>query len=558
MLVCLSLAAVAEGIGVSSMFPLLGVVSGSGSGGSRPEIALRHALANVGLEPTIEVLLGVIVAGTLTKAALTLVAQRQIGFTVAHVATDLRLALLRGVLSARWLYYVRQPIGALANSFATEAMRAAEAYLFGATMISQIIETAIYVTIAAMVSWRTALAAAVVGAFSIGALSGLVRRSKRFGQKQTRIMRGVLGQMTDVLYSVKPLKAMGREPLIAPLLENETERLNRIQRRQVISKEAVRALQEPVVILSLVVGLYLAMKSWKLAFDELLVLAMLFSRALYALNKVQKSYQQMVASESAFWALQATIDESTHQAEITTGRLAPTFDRTISLRGVDFSYGDRPILNNVSLTIPAGEVVAVVGPSGAGKTTIADLMLGLVRPQRGEVYLDETPLAEVDLAAWRHMVGYVPQEMLLLHEDVMLNVTLGDPKLSREDAEEALRAAGAWDFVCELPQGMETPLGERGARLSGGQRQRIAIARALVNRPRLLVLDEATASLDPQSEAGIYATVRSLRGKTAILAISHQPGLLEVADHVHRLTDGELVRMTSDPAAGDQAHARAI
>src|SRR6185369_9071838 len=466
MLVCLSLAAVAEGIGVSSMFPLLGVVSGSGSGGSRPEIALRHALANVGLEPTIEVLLGVIVAGTLTKAALTLVAQRQIGFTVAHVATDLRLALLRGVLSARWLYYVRQPIGALANSFATEAMRAAEAYLFGATMISQIIETAIYVTIVAMVSWRTALAAAVVGAFSIGALSGLVRRSKRFGQKQTRIMRGVLGQMTDVLYSVKPLKAMGREPLIAPLLENETERLNRIQRRQVISKEAVRALQEPVVILSLVVGLYLAMKSWKLAFDELLVLAMLFSRALYALNKVQKSYQQMVASESAFWALQATIDESTHQAEITTGRLAPTFDRTISLRGVDFSYGDRPILNNVSLTIPAGEVVAVVGPSGAGKTTIADLMLGLVRPQRGEVYL----------AAWRHMVGYVPQEMLLLHEDVMLNVTLGDPKLSREDAEEALRAAGAWDFVCELPQGMETPLGERGARLSGGQRQRIAIA----------------------------------------------------------------------------------
>jgi ATP-binding cassette subfamily C protein len=136
--------------------------------------------------------------------------------------------------------------------------------------------------------------------------------------------------------------------------------------------------------------------------------------------------------------------------------------------------------------------------------------------------------------------------MLLLHEDVMMNVTLGDPDLSRADVEEALQAAGASDFVRELPQGLETPLGERGARLSGGQRQRIAIARALVHRPSLLILDEATASLDPASEAGIYDTVRSLRGRTTILAISHQPGLLKVADRVYRLSGGRVIELQGD------------
>jgi ATP-binding cassette subfamily C protein len=266
----------------------------------------------------------------------------------------------------------------------------------------------------------------------------------------------------------------------------------------------------------------------------------------------------MVASESAFWALQQTIDESAREAEVYgTGR-APTLDRRIELRGVDFTYGDRPILRDASLSIDNGEVVAILGPSGAGKTTIADLVLGLVRPQRGEVYLDGVALADVDLAAWRHMVGYVPQEMLLLHESVLLNVTLGDPSLSPDDAEQALRAAGAWEFVCELPQGMDTPLGERGARVSGGQRQRIAIARALVHHPKLLILDEATASLDPANEAAIHETVRSLRGHTAILAISHQPALLEIADRVYRLSDGVLARGAAAPAGDQEAAARAV
>ena len=129
--------------------------------------------------------------------------------------------------------------------------------------------------------------------------------------------------------------------------------------------------------------------------------------------------------------------------------------------------------------------------------------------------------------------------MLLLHESIGANVTLGDAALTEADVQAALRAAGAWEFVQGLPDGMLTRVGERGARLSGGQRQRIAIARALVHAPQLLILDEATTALDPESEAAICQTVQRLRGTMTILAISHQPALLDIADHVYRLEHGQ-------------------
>jgi len=144
------------------------------------------------------------------------------------------------------------------------------------------------------------------------------------------------------------------------------------------------------------------------------------------------------------------------------------------------------------------------------------------------------------MSAWRQRIGYVPQETFLLHESVGVNVTLGDPEVASADVEAALKAAGAWDFVRTMHEGCDTPVGERGARLSGGQRQRIAIARALIDQPQLLILDEATASLDPTSEAEVCDTVRRLRGAVTILAVSHQVALLDVADKVYRIEDGTI------------------
>jgi ATP-binding cassette subfamily C protein len=186
-------------------------------------------------------------------------------------------------------------------------------------------------------------------------------------------------------------------------------------------------------------------------------------------------------------------------------------------------------------------LTVVTGPSGAGKTTIADLIVGLIRAQAGSVLIDDVPIEAVDLGRWRAMIGYVPQDALLMHDSIAVNVTLGDPEIPAADVVAALRAAGAQEFVSALPNGIDTVVGERGLRLSGGQRQRIALARALVRKPALLILDEATTALDPDTEAGICETFRQLRGAVTILAICHQSSLIEIADSVYRVDDGAIV-----------------
>lgn len=546
---CLLVSVVFEGIGMSSLLPLLSLaVKGQTDAQTPPswlEENVNNGLALFGLQPQVGTLCLVMLGGMVLKAVFVLLAQRQVGYTVAHIATDLRLSLLRSLLTARWEHYIRQPVGSFTNAFATEADRAAGAYLAGTMIVSLGIQTALYTALAFAVSWPVTLGAAGLGLAIVGVLSRLVRMSRRAGARQTRLLKTLLGRLTDALSAVKPLKAMARETLLGPVLEKETRRLNKALRREVLSREALRALQEPLIVAVLTAGLYLALSGSALSVDRLGILAVLFERTLRSLSKVQRQYQHLAAQESAYWSLHKRIDQARMECEATQPgpQDTPRLSQALRFEQVSLAYGDRLILDKVSFSIPAGRLTTLVGPSGAGKTSTVDLIVGLVRPQSGVIWIDDLQLAQVNLHAWRRAVGYVPQEGLLLHDSVLTNVTLGDPSLTRSEAEAALRAAGAWDFVSRLADGIDTPVGERGSRLSGGQRQRLAIARALVHRPQLLILDEATAALDPDSEAVICATVQHLRGHMTVLAISHQPALLEAADRVYHLEGGRLERL---------------
>jgi ATP-binding cassette subfamily C protein len=550
MLVALLLAGVAEGIGLSALLPLLNIAIKSDARQSgtdqtaAPENEFERLVTDIlndlGLQPSIGVLLIIIVLGVTLKSLLLLVAQKQVGYTAAQVATDLRLEVLRTVLRSKWEYFLHQPVGRLTNSLATEAQRSSESFVNGTTVITLILQAMIYGAVAVAVSWKATVVSLTAGLVIIGVSHFLVRMARRAGKKQTKLLMSLLAKVTDTLQSVKPLKAMAREHLADAVLSMKTSKLNKALRKQVFSTAVLKATQEELTTIVIALGIFVALVKFEMPLATVMVLVVVLGKMLSQLGKVQKQYQKVVLGESAFWSLKKGIEEAQRSEETLSEGARPTLTQSVQLDGVSFSYDTHPVLSDVNLEIPAGCLTTLIGPSGSGKTTIIDLVIGLLRPQSGTVRVDGVPLTELDLKAWRHMIGYVPQEMLLLHDSILHNVTLDDPSLSEEDAVRALQAAGAWEFVSRIPAGIHSTVGERGTKLSGGQRQRIMIARALVHKPRLLILDEATSALDPENAAAIGKTMEDLRGGLTILAISHQTALVETADRVYRLQAGSV------------------
>lgn len=543
---CLVLSGVAEGLSITLFLPLLQRVTGGASdAGGRLGDWLFHILSAVGIEPSLPALLCGIVIGLAFKGVLFWAAMNQAGFTVSRVATDLRLQLLRAMTQARWEYFVGQPSGQFANAIASEALKASGAYQSAAYVIACSIQLTVYALLAFLLSWQIALAGLVAGLLFVLLMRRLISVTREAGKRQVALMKSVTGRIVDMLHGLKPVKAMGREAALSRYLEAEAEGLNTAQRAEVRAAATVVAAQEPAMTAAMAVGLYVVL-TWNLMpLSALLVQAFLFSRLFNQVNQVIQHFQRMVAYESAFVSIHTRLTEALARREPEGGRPAPhPLKEGIVLRDVEFRYGERTVLDRVSLEIPARRWTALIGPSGSGKTTLLDLVAGLHAPACGAVLLDGQPLAETSLADWRSRIGYVPQEMLLLHDSVLANVTLGDADIPREAVERALRETDAWAFVAAMPQGLDTPVGERGARLSGGQRQRIALARALVRDPDLLILDEATASLDPATEASLCRTLAALSHRTTIIAISHQPAIAEAADRVYRVYEGgvELVR----------------
>jgi ATP-binding cassette subfamily C protein len=496
-----------------------------------------------GLGPGVGVLLGLIVIVMLLKAILVLLAARQVGYATAHVATDLRLRLIRALMKASWKHFVIQPSGAVSNALTTEAERASHSYVSVCRLIASVLQIAVYAGMAALVSWQLTLGALGVGTLSMVLLSMFVGIARRAGEQKTELLKAVSSRLIDGLGSFKVLKAMACEDKLGPFLEAETEALNRAQERLVFSNEGMRVLQEPLVVVSLAIGLYLALNLWQSNIGSLMVMALLFYRTVTRIGFCQKQYQDITSYESAFWSLNLTLQKAEASKEVGIGHKIPSLERNISFHNVSFSYGKKVVLRDVSFKIPFGSFVALIGASGAGKTTVADLIIGLMQPQEGQILIDGMPLTELNLKTWRGMIGYVPQETTLFNDTLSKNVSLGDPELTFEDVKSALKDAGALDFSVNLRNGLNTNIGEHGAKLSGGQRQRIAIARALIRKPKILILDEATTGLDSKTEAAICETLKKLAARVTILAISHQPPIKDIADIVYQLEYGSMKKV---------------
>jgi ATP-binding cassette, subfamily C, bacterial len=544
---CLLLASVVEGIGFASLVPLLWIVTDPAGSETSPIIAVtRSVLDRVGLSLDVGTLLVFFVGTLVARSLLTLLAMRHVGYAVAEFSTGLQARLIQNLFRARWDYLIQHRSGRVASALGGQVDRAGKAYHLAATFFAEAIQTTGYLVVSLVVSLPLALAALGIGGIIALALHFLVRMARKAGSRQTRWTRELVTFLVDTLNNVKPLRAMGKEQAFTNLLEEKTAALKKALRRQVVSAEWLKSGNGILVAICLGIASFAAISIWQVPIVELVVVGLLLSKATSGFARLQQQYQRAMMVESAYLEVQELIDETAAAPEPNPGRLQAQFERECRLQDVSFAHGATPVLHAVSLVVPAGRITVLTGPSGAGKTTIADLILGLHQPYEGEVLLDGVPLREIDLASWRRMVGYVPQELVLFHDTIFANVALGDPRIGEAEVRHALEVAGAWDFVRRLPEGIRTHVGESGAKLSGGERQRIALARALVSRPRLLILDEVTSALDPDTEWQICRGIRALAGDMAVLAITHRPAFLEIADQVYRIEDGRAIQASAE------------
>ena len=536
-LASLIIASLCEGIGFATLVPLLGAASGS-TNESFVSQSVRDSLHTVGLDSSLGTLIIVLVVGLILKSLISLFVMRKVGYANAEVANQMRVRLIKQMLGARWSYLLEHPTGRIANAFSGEVGRSQQAYQLAAQFVAEAVQTVVMLLLGLLVSWKLALGSIVIGLATGAAVHFLVARAKKAGRAQTDLTKELVSLLTDTLDNLKPLKAMGAQQEFVQFFDRRLHRLRRALRRQVINREALRNGQDALLALTMGVAAYFAIAVLDTSLEQVIVIGVILQRTVKGFGRIQSFLQQAVVVESPFQEVETLIAELAANQEDPGGKVQPHFDREIRCEDLRFAYGKRSVLNGTNLVVPKGSITVLTGMSGGGKTTLIDLVLGLHRPQSGRILIDGADLREIDLQAWRTMVGYVPQELILFHASILENLTLSDSDHSEGAVEEALRLAGADEFVSQLPDGVNTVVGTKGARLSGGQRQRIALARALIRRPHLLILDEVTSALDPESELEICRNIVNLRERTTVLAVTHRPAFLEIATRVYQLDEG--------------------
>jgi ATP-binding cassette, subfamily C, bacterial len=528
----LLLAGLAEGIGLTMLLPLFIVLNESAAERSAVSRAVLDAMTSLGLPVTIGMLLSLLVLVIALKAGLLLLVMRHVAEIVVRIARQFRHSLIEALMSARWGYFVEQPVGRLASAIGGEAERAAGVFLHTARFLADSLQVTVFVCFALVVSWQLTLAAAAIGIIVVSALSGLTRFSRAAGRRQTAILWSLTNRLIESVAWMKPLKASGRESLLRPLLTQEADDLSRSMRHLVQAQQATMILQEPIIVIGIAGVLTVAASWFAVPIDTLAAMGFLLYRIASRIGAMQRSYLLVTGTGNTLQFVVDAIQRAQEAREVHSGRIQPTLRVGIDLAGVTLRLASTLVLRDVTLRIKAGTLTVITGASGIGKTSVVDLLCGLHVPDQGEIRIDGVPLAQLDLAAWRRRIGYVPQEGVLVNQSVLENVRLHADDISADRVEDALRTACAWEFVSALPDGLATPVGERGARLSGGQRQRLALARALVHDPLLLILDEATTGLDARTTAAVCQQLVKRLGSLTIVAISHQPEWVQIASEV--------------------------
>jgi len=539
-----------EGFGMAMFLPLLEFVESNGdvatlAEGSRLWKGLVMIFQVVDLQVTLIGLILVLLFLIMSRVVVVYLRQTYTAWLSQEVVHSIRTNLFSRCLKASYRMLDTLKSGHLVNLVSTEAQRAMGHLQSLFALIANAVVVAGYFVVLLWVSVpMTLLAILILGSAGL-IVNYHVRHTRRLSRQTTDVNQAFSFDLMERLSAFRLIK----------LTATETREIEHVDRASCKVRDhnywlakllaRVDLILEPIVVMGGLSILYFSIEVFSLSLAQVGLFMLILLRLLPISKEVLRSRQSFLATSGSMEVVVKGL-ESMGRAEEERGGGLPFrgLGKGIELERVTFTYPgqEQPALNEVSFLIPAGKMTALVGPSGAGKTTLVDLLAGLRTPQQGSIFFDDTPLSDYDLGSVRQGMAFVSQDAFVFNDTVRNNIAFAKPEALEEEIRTAMDRAMVTEFVKELPHGWDTLLGERGTRLSGGQKQRLSLARALLQQSQVLVLDEATSALDSEKEMGIQSSIRDLRqqGGVTIVVIAHRLSTIRQADKIVVLEKGRL------------------
>ncbi|HVV54639.1 MAG TPA: ABC transporter ATP-binding protein, partial [Mucilaginibacter sp.] len=377
-------------------------------------------------------------------------------------------------------------------------------------------------------------------------ISKIVKRLRSQAKSAQQTYGNMISYLDEAVSGIKIIKAFNATDFIKNRFDYENRRYSKILRsmakRQQSASPVSETLSVTMIACIVLYGGYLILNNRSsLDGGHFIAYIAVFSQLMRPAKAISDSFSNIHQGIAAGERVLALIDEKPAINDIPNATELTGFNEGIHFNNVSFAYQDKAVLKNINLTVPKGKNVALVGPSGGGKSTLMDLIPRFIEPKSGEIRVDDHNIHDVTMNSLRSLMGIVNQETILFNDSIFNNIAFGKTGVSREQVEAAARIANAHDFIMATDKGYDTNIGDRGAKLSGGQRQRICIARAVLNNPPIMLLDEATSALDTESEKLVQEALNNLMKNRTSLIIAHRLSTIQNADMIVVLEEGQIV-----------------
>ncbi len=532
-----------EGLGTTLLFSLLvrlGISGSSEAGGVTMGIEdiLNYLSPNGGAW----FVFAVLSVTALIQAVLFIQQSWMMSDMARRYAARWQVDLFSAFIRADWLFLTERKSGDLVNAIVTETGRLTASFIGLSQLAAAIIVATIYLVVAFFVSWQVTLLLIGLAVVMLLSISRLYRTSYRIGKQTGPFNAAMLTACNEQLSAAKIIKASGAEGRAIGRFSTAAVNLQKVARVANFLPNLVRGLFEMIGIVGLAGLLVVGTSSLHVAPANLLVVLALFVRLLPRITALQTQLHNLNTFAPAILHLQDLLNSALARQERLSGSDLPSSREVIlSCKQLRLGYGGRNVINDLNLDVSLPGLYGIVGGSGAGKSSLMHALVGLVPLQGGVIELGVARLDKVSLSSWRRNVALIPQETTLFNATVRENLTIASPIADMDAVIAAARAANAHDFIMTLDRQYDTPIGDHGVLLSGGQRQRLGIARALLMKPSLLLMDEPTSSLDTESEAEILETLEHLRKSIGIIVVAHRLATVRNADRIFVLENGSVV-----------------